>query len=37
MKLKPEKPKRVASVISILVALCWGLLAGLVVCVPAGY
>ncbi len=37
MKLKPEKPKRLASVMSILVALCWGLLAGLVVCVPAGY
>ena len=28
---------RLASVLSILVALCWGLLAGLVVCVPAGY
>ncbi len=38
MKLKPpEKTKRVASVLSILVALCWGLLAGLVVCVPAAY
>ena len=37
MKLKPEKPKRLASVLSVLVALCWGLLAGLVVCVPAGY
>jgi eukaryotic-like serine/threonine-protein kinase len=37
MKLKPPHVKRVASVLSILVALCWGLLAGLVVCVPAGY
>jgi eukaryotic-like serine/threonine-protein kinase len=41
MKLRPpvktEKTKRVASVLSILVALCWGLLAGLVVCVPAAY
>ena len=37
MKLKPAPPKRLASVLSILVALCWGLLAGLVVCVPAGY
>ena len=41
MKLRPpvkdEKNKRVASVLSILVALCWGLLAGLVVCVPAAY
>jgi hypothetical protein len=38
MKLKPpERTKRVASVLSILVALCWGLLAGLVVCVPAAY
>jgi len=37
LKLKPERAKRVASVLSILVALCWGLFAGLVVCVPAGY
>ncbi|HLK19097.1 MAG TPA: serine/threonine-protein kinase, partial [Bryobacteraceae bacterium] len=37
VKLKPEKPKRLASVMSVLVALCWGLLAGLMVCVPAGY
>ena len=37
LRLKPERAKRVASVMSILVALCWGLLAGLVVCVPAGY
>ena len=36
-KLKPAPPTRLASVLSILVALCWGLLAGLVVCVPAGY
>jgi len=37
VKLKPAQNKRLASVMSILVALCWGLLAGLVVCVPAGY
>ncbi len=37
LKLKPERAKRVASVLSILVALCWGLFAGLMVCVPAGY
>ena len=37
LKLKPERAKRVASVLSILVALCWGLFAGLLVCVPAGY
>jgi hypothetical protein len=37
MKLKPPRAQRLASVLSILVALCWGLLAGLVVCVPAGY
>jgi hypothetical protein len=37
LKLKPPRARRVASVISILVALCWGLLAGLVVCVPLGY
>lgn len=37
LKLKPPRAKQVASVMSILVALCWGLLAGLVVCVPAGY
>jgi hypothetical protein len=36
-KLKPAPPTRLASVLSVLVALCWGLLAGLVVCVPAGY
>jgi serine/threonine protein kinase len=36
-KLKPAPPTRLASVLSILVALCWGLLAGLVICVPAGY
>ena len=36
LKLKPAPPK-LASVLSILVALCWGLLAGLLVCVPAGY
>jgi eukaryotic-like serine/threonine-protein kinase len=37
MKLSPPRTKQLASVLSILVALCWGLLAGLVVCVPAGY
>lgn len=37
MKLKPPRAKQVASLMSILVALCWGLLAGLVVCVPIGY
>jgi len=37
LRLKPEPARRVAAVLSILVALCWGLFAGLVVCVPAGY
>src|ERR1700722_1586415 len=37
LKLKPARVQKVASVMSILVALCWGLLAGLVVCVPLGY
>jgi len=37
LKLKPGRSEQVASVLSILVALCWGMLAGLVVCVPAGY
>jgi tetratricopeptide (TPR) repeat protein len=37
MKLKPPRAKQLASVLSILVALCWGLLAGLLVCVPLGY
>jgi len=37
LKLKPDQATRVASVLSILVALCWGLLAGLLVCVPAGF
>jgi serine/threonine protein kinase len=37
LKLKRPRVKQLASVISILVALCWGLLAGLVVCVPLGY
>lgn len=37
LKLKPERAQRVASVLSILVALCWGLFTGLLVCVPAGY
>jgi tetratricopeptide (TPR) repeat protein len=37
LKLKEPRARKVASVMSILVALCWGLLAGLVVCVPLGY
>ncbi|HWY46096.1 MAG TPA: serine/threonine-protein kinase [Bryobacteraceae bacterium] len=37
MKLKAPRAQQLASLLSILVALCWGLLAGLVVCVPAGY
>jgi tetratricopeptide (TPR) repeat protein len=37
LKLKPARAQQVASVLSILVALCWGLFAGLIVCVPAGY
>jgi hypothetical protein len=37
LKLKPPRVKQIASVMSILVALCWGVLAGLVVCVPLGY
>jgi eukaryotic-like serine/threonine-protein kinase len=37
LKLKPPRVKQLVSVMSILVALCWGLLAGLLVCVPLGY
>ena len=37
MALTPIRTQKIASVMSILVALCWGLLAGLVVCVPIGY
>ncbi len=37
LKLKPARLQQLASVMSIFVALCWGLLAGLVVCVPLGY
>ncbi len=37
LKLKPARARQIASVMSIFVALCWGLLAGLVVCVPLGY
>jgi len=37
LKLKPARVAQMASLLSILVALCWGLLAGLVVFVPAGY
>ena len=37
MKLKPPPERRVAFALSIVVALCWGLLAGLVVFVPVGF
>jgi len=37
LKLKSPRARQLASVMSILVALCWGLLVGLVVCVPLGY
>jgi serine/threonine protein kinase/tetratricopeptide (TPR) repeat protein len=37
LKLKPDRTQKIVSVMSVLVALCWGLLAGLLVCVPAGY
>jgi serine/threonine protein kinase len=37
LKLKPTRVRQLASVMSIFVALCWGVLAGLVVCVPLGY
>ncbi len=37
MKLKPARSIQIASALRVLVALCWGLLAGLVVCVPVGY
>ena len=37
LKLKPTRVRQLASMMSIFVALCWGLLAGLVVCVPLGY
>jgi serine/threonine protein kinase len=37
LKLKSPRTQQLVSVMSILVALCWGLLAGLVVCVPLGY
>jgi serine/threonine protein kinase len=37
LKLTPPRVQRLASAMSILVALLWGLLAGLVVCVPLGY
>lgn len=37
LKLKPARAQQIAAAASILVALCWGLLAGLVVCVPAAY
>jgi serine/threonine protein kinase len=37
LKLKPPRVQQLVSVMSILVALFWGLLAGLLVCVPLGY
>jgi serine/threonine protein kinase len=37
LKLKPARAQRLVSAMSIVVALCWGLLAGLIVCVPIGY
>jgi serine/threonine protein kinase len=37
LKLKPTRMRQLASAMSIFVALCWGVLAGLVVCVPIGY
>jgi serine/threonine protein kinase len=37
VKLKPANATHIVSRLRILVALCWGLLAGLVVCVPIGY
>jgi eukaryotic-like serine/threonine-protein kinase len=37
LKLKPAREQQIASVMSVVVALLWGLLAGLVVCVPLGY
>ena len=37
LKLKPARAQQIASAMSVLMALLWGLLAGLVVCVPLGY
>jgi hypothetical protein len=37
LKLKPTQTRQLVSAMSIMVALCWGLFAGLVVCVPIGY
>ena len=37
LKLKPAREQQIASAMSIVVALLWGLLAGLIVCVPLGY
>jgi eukaryotic-like serine/threonine-protein kinase len=37
LKLRPPRVQQLASVMSILVALSWGLFAGLIVCVPLGY
>lgn len=37
LKLRPARAQKIASAMSIVVALLWGLLAGLVVCVPLGY
>jgi serine/threonine protein kinase len=37
VKLKPASAAQIVSRLRIFAALCWGLLAGLVVCVPIGY
>jgi serine/threonine protein kinase len=37
LKLRPAREQQIASAMSIVVALLWGLLAGLIVCVPLGY
>jgi len=37
VKLKPARARQLASAMSIMVALLWGVLAGLIVCVPLGY
>jgi serine/threonine protein kinase len=37
VRLKPGRSTQIVSTLRILVALCWGLLAGLVICVPFGY
>lgn len=37
LKLRPAREQQIASAMSVLMALLWGLLAGLVVCIPLGY